>query len=233
MTDLLNVENIHDLRKGFIETLSHDIKTPVIAQIRILELLTEGFFGKLNKNQLLIINETLDASKYMYELISTLVSTYRFENDFKLNYSCFNFVTSLENAVKNIDNFLKINNLKIIIVPEISKPLVFGDEIKIKKVLDTLLFNVLNFTLKNSEIKIFITEYNNILNFLIEFDSEYLNNEKIKSFFDFHNSKKYDKLGCGIGLYLAKKIIEKHSGVVFAKNYEKQKNIVGFEIPIY
>lgn len=232
MTDLLNVENIHDLRNGFIETLTHDIKTPVLAQIRILELLTEGFFGKLNKNQLLIINETLDASKYMYELISTLVSTYRFENDFKLNYSYFNFVTSLEDCVKDFDKFLKINNLKIIIIPEISKPLVFGDEIKIKKVIDTLLFNVLNFTFKNSEIKIFITEYNNLLNFLIEFDSEYLNKEKIKSFFDFHNSKNYDKLGCGIGLYLAKKIVEKHSGTVFAKNFDRQKNIIGFEIPI-
>ena len=232
MTDLHKIEDITDLRNGFVETLTHDIKTPVIAQMRILELLISGYFGKLNKNQLSVINETLDASKYMYEMISALVSTYRFENSFDLNYSSFDFVSMVELCIKDIDKFLKINNLKVIIVPEISNSFVFGDEIKIKKVLSAIFFNILNLAFKNSIIKIYITETNNMLNFTAEYHSCYIKPEKLKSVFDFHHSEYYDKLGSGIGLYLAKKIIEKHSGKIFAKSYTNQKNIIGFEIPI-
>lgn len=38
-------------RENFIEMLTHDLKTPVRAEKRALELLYDGSFGELNSNQ--------------------------------------------------------------------------------------------------------------------------------------------------------------------------------------
>lgn len=73
--DLAEIKNI------LIETIKHDLKTPVIAQIRILDLLLVGHFGKLNKKQKDIIGETLNSCKYMYKILSDIIYAYKFKNN--------------------------------------------------------------------------------------------------------------------------------------------------------
>ena len=73
--DLAEIKNI------LIETIKHDLKTPVIAQIRILDLLLVGHFGKLNKEQKDIISETLNSCKFIYKILSDIIYAYKLKND--------------------------------------------------------------------------------------------------------------------------------------------------------
>ena len=69
-----------ELKNNFAEILKHDLKTPVIAQIRILELLLSGHFGKLKVEQSDILISTLDSCKYLYKTLSDIISAYKTEN---------------------------------------------------------------------------------------------------------------------------------------------------------
>lgn len=69
------------LKKDFIETIKHELKTPVLAQIRVLELLLSGHFGKLKFEQSEILKSTLNSCEYMYKIISDIIYTYKFENN--------------------------------------------------------------------------------------------------------------------------------------------------------
>ena len=159
--EIVTTNNIEDLRKSFIETLTHDLKTPILAQIRVLELMLEENFGKLNDLQNEMLQLSLDSCKYMYEMVSTLISTYKFENEeFELNYSYFNVIQIIEETVKTSENYLKKNNIKIVIIPQIKSPMIAGDSIRLQKVIQTLLFHSLNSAFKNSIIKIFLHEKN-------------------------------------------------------------------------
>lgn len=60
--------------------LIHDLKIPTIAQIRALELLLNGEFGNLSKEQKEIILLILESCKYLYKVILTLVLTYNIDN---------------------------------------------------------------------------------------------------------------------------------------------------------
>jgi len=105
---LVKTNDVEELRKSFIETLTHDLKTPVLAQIRVLELILQDRFGKLNTEQSEMLQLSLDSCKYMYEMVSTLISTYKFENEeFKLNYSHFNIVHMIEENIKSVESYLK------------------------------------------------------------------------------------------------------------------------------
>ena len=55
--------------ENYRSVLRHHIKTPVLAQIRALELLLKGNFGKLNKRQAEMIEMTLNSCKHSYKII--------------------------------------------------------------------------------------------------------------------------------------------------------------------
>ncbi len=234
-SELVKTNNLEDLRKSFIETLTHDLKTPILAQIRALELILQNRFGELNKEQSEMLQLSLDSCQYMYEMVSTLISTYKFENEeFKLNYSHFNVIQLIEENIESVDKYLKANNIKIVIIPEITSPMIAGDIIRIQKVIQALLFNSLNSAYKNSILKIRLNEQNKKM--IVEFESHscYIEPAKLEKMFRLNTShaEKFDKIGTGIGLFLAKKIIEKHNGEIIAKSDIRQRNTFGFKIPI-
>ena len=39
------------------------------------------------------------------------------------------------------------------------------------------------------------------------------------------------KVGCGLGLYLAKQIINAHNGIIYAESKESNYNIYNIELP--
>lgn len=62
-------------RETYVATLTHDLKTPTIAQIKALDLLLNNHMGPLNKEQREMLLLTKDSCNFMYEMLSTLLST--------------------------------------------------------------------------------------------------------------------------------------------------------------
>ncbi len=235
LTEIINGTDLENLKRSFIEILTHDLKTPIIAQIRVLEMMLEGNFGRLNNEQSEMLQLTLESCNYMYTMVATLISTYRFDiEEPELYYSEFNIMQVIEETIKKVNAYLLENNLKVVVIPEIKTPVIAGDLVRITKVIQTLLFNSLNTAFKNSIMKVYLKEENGNLTVKFESRSGYISPEKIERRFKFHtyHTEKYDKIGTGIGLYLAKKIIEKHKGKIIAESLITQKNILGFQIPV-
>ena len=226
--------NVADVKNGFIETLTHDIKTPILAQMRVLELLIEEHFGQISDEQSEILKLTLDSCQYMYEMVSTLISTYKYDNeDFRLNYSYFNIAGMIKSSLESIKCILAKENIKAIVINKLKTPLINADAIRIQKVINTLIANSVNIASKNTILKIIMKENRDDTEILIESHGAYINSERIKKMFDMYtyNTEKYNKIGSGIGLYLVRKIVEKHNGKVIAKSEIPQENILGFKIP--
>ena len=233
-SEITDIRELYDLKKGFLEILTHDLKTPIIAQIRVLQMMLDGGFGNLNTEQAEMLQLTLDSCNYMYAMVATLISTYKVDiEDPGLHYSEFNIMQVIEDTIKKVDSFLKENNIKIVILPEIKTPVIAGDMIRLTRVIHTMLLNSLNMAFKNSILKIHLEQTDNTVKVKFESRSGYIMPEKMEKIFKFHTyrTQKYDKIGTGIGLYFARKIIEKHHGKIIAESSINQKNIFGFEIP--
>lgn len=233
-TEIINNTDLKDLKESFIEILTHDLKTPILAQIRVLDMLVDGKFGEMNAEQAEMLQLTLESCNYMYTMVATLISTYKFDiEDIDLNYSHFNIIKIIEDTINLTKDYLTENNIKVVIIPEIKNPIVAGDAVRLKKVIQTLFFNSINSAFKNSIMKIYLSEFDNNLSVKFESRSGYISSEKIRKMFQFHTcpTKKYDKIGTGIGLYLVNKIIEKHRGQIIAESSITQTNVLGFEIP--
>ena len=72
-----NEESLQRQRETFVASLSHDLKNPTIAQIRALELILKGDFGKVTTEQREIMEMVLDSCKYMNAMLCSVLATYK------------------------------------------------------------------------------------------------------------------------------------------------------------
>lgn len=227
-------KRISEQRETYIATLSHDLKTPTIAQVRALELMLSGQFGEFNQEQKDMLKLTLDSCNYMYDMVYTLLSTYKFENgDISLNFSSFNFAKVVRESIKEVMNLAEENYITI----EFGdfKPVVItADRIEMKRVVVNLLSNAINYAFQNSRIYISCLKVGNNIEFSVKNSSPYIEPSVMKGLFRKYvsHSDKFNKVGVGLGLYLSKKIVEAHGGKIIAKSFKTQSNIFGFSIPL-
>ena len=227
-------KRISEQRETYIATLSHDLKTPTIAQVRALELMLSGQFGEFNQEQKDMLKLTLDSCNYMYDMVYTLLSTYKFENgDISLNFSSFNFTKVVRESIKELMNLAKENYITI----EFGdfKPVVItADRIEMKRVVVNLLSNAINYAFQNSRIYISCLKVGNNIEFSVKNSSPYIEPSVMNGLFRKYvtHSDKFNKVGVGLGLYLSKKIVEAHGGKIIAKSFKNQSNIFGFSIPL-
>ena len=222
-------------RETFVATLTHDLKTPTIAQIKALDLLLNDHMGPLNAEQRELLELTKDSCNFMYEMLSTLLSTYKYENgDYVLNYERCNISSLVEEAINEIETMLKEKNVTIHINKEGKTFDTDCDRMQIKRVLTNLLGNAISYAYNNTQILINIKQDENSISFDAKNESAYINPETMNNLFKKYvsHAAKFNKVGVGLGLYLSKQIIDAHNGEIYAKSYEDNHNIFGFPVPI-
>ena len=222
-------------RETYVATLTHDLKTPTIAQIKALDLLLNNQMGPLNDEQRELLLLTKDSCNFMYEMLSTLLSTYKYENgDFVLNYEKCNILSLVEEVGNELDSMLKEKNAMIRINKEGNNFDTECDRMQIKRVLTNILGNAISYAYKDTEILINIKQDKDSIKFEIKNQSSYINPETMESLFKKYvsHAAKFNKVGFGLGLYLSKQIIDAHNGEIYAKSFKDNHNIFGFVLPL-
>lgn len=233
-----NIDDVKDLeerKSNFIATLTHDLKTPTIAQIHALDLLLGGTFGKLNSEQEEMINQIKSSCNYMYDLIFTILDTYLYDNGLiKINPEKFDIISLIKETAKGFSNLLNERGQSLVINSDLETNTVVADKVQIKRVLINLIGNAISHGFKNSQIEIFISDKSDSIKFEIKNKSEYINKEQMKDIFAKYKQVKHSKsikTSTGLGLYLSKQIIDAHNGQVYASSDEQKNCSFGFTIP--
>lgn len=227
-------KRIAEQRETYIATLSHDLKTPTIAQVRALELLLSGQLGAFNEDQKEMLKLTLDSCNYMYDMVYTLLSTYKFENgDITLNYSSFDIVKMIKESINEISN-LTAENQVTIEFDDSFEQYVDADKIELKRVIINLLSNAINYAYKKTEVTVTVNRCGKNLEVRVQNSSPYIEPAALSDLFRKYvtHSDKFNKVGIGLGLYLSKRIVEAHEGQIIAESSKKQRNTFGFIIPL-
>ena len=221
-------------RETFVASIGHDLKNPTIAQIRSLELLLKGVFGKLSGEQSELLEMILDSCRYMNGMLSSLLTTYRnYGGAVKLNFTEFSLTELLNECVSEMMYVARDKSL-VIKTKTNDSTMVYADRVQIKRVIMNLLSNAIKYAYKNTDLNLSIFGDGEIIHFEFENRSPYIPEERRKSIFARYVSYAgvHRELGIGLGLYASKKIIESHNGKIYVKSFKDDKNIFGFQIPI-
>ncbi len=223
ITENIDQEKIIENRKNlFIATLSHDLKNPLLAQISSLELFYNGTFGELTPSQKEMLEMILESSKYMRDMLYTLLKTWKDNNGIiKLEMSEFNINSLIKKNIKEITDFANNKKLKINLKSKLkSKHKIFADETQIRRVFGNLLNNAINYAFPHTSINIELYEKNHQTFISFENRSSIISEDLKKHIFDKYvcGNKLHDSVGVGLGLYFCQKVINAHEGSITLKS---------------
>ena len=226
-----NNDILEKQKETFVASLSHDLKNPTIAQIRAIELILKGKFGKLVPEQREIMEMLLDSCKYMNAMLGSILTTYRTDKGkVELKSEKVSISDLAEECIDEMIFLAKDKNIKINF-ENTAKCTVWGDTVQLRRVIMNLLTNSIKYAYPHTELRIKTYNDNNYACFQFENKSPYLTPDKCEKIFAEYISYSKTNTGIGLGLYASKKIVEAHNGIIFVKSFENETNIFGFKIP--
>lgn len=230
--DITELKEVEQQKETFVATLTHDLKTPTTAQIRALEMLLDGGFGEIEPQQKEIVKHVYNSCKYMSNMISTILSTYKYENGQKnLVLSEFDFVELVEDTCGELNYLAEEKGISLTTSFSVKPLTIRGDKLELKRVVTNILSNAISYSLDGSKVLINTLLANGKLRFTIENNSNYISKEELELLFTkfFTGYAKFRQVGTGLGLYLSKQIITAHNGTMIVESEKDKGNIFGFE----
>lgn len=216
--NITQLEENYNTKKNFVETLAHDIKNPIVAQSKILEFLLEEKIGTLNSDQKDLLKHIISSNQFALEMVTSMLASYRFSDEnYKLKFIPFDFKKMVQECITQLDITAYNKNLKIKFhADDFKEPTIFYDQFVLKRLVTNLLFNAITYSHEKGEIDITLKSDDKWIKFELENTAikSSLTKENIKHIFDkyYIGTNKYKQVGSGIGLFLAKTIVENLNG---------------------
>ncbi|GMG97633.1 sensor histidine kinase [Tepidimicrobium xylanilyticum] len=233
------LSNIEKSRKNFINTISHELKTPLTSIKVLIESLSIG------ENSLEIYKEYLDdvykEAERMEGLVNNLMKSIKLE-DMVLNVKEENLGQILSSTIKPILPYAEKNKVKVIF-HSIEETIVKCDKDRLKEALLNLLDNAIKYrdeAKEDSFVSITGIKLQDKILITIEDNGIGIDRKSLPNIFqsgfrilEDNSQNGYNIEGYGIGLALVKNIIDKHNWEIVVKSTPKLGSLFTIVIPLH
>ena len=239
-------------KSEFLANMSHELRTPLNHILGFTELLLDKNFGELNATQEEYLGDVHQSSKHLLSLINDILDIAKVEaGKFELKFSETNIRKILENSLVMVKNKALKHGIKVSTDIDGIPESIRVDERKLKQILYNLLSNAVKFTPENGSIMLAARRIVNgdkliqdmsksatgYLQISVEDSGIGLKKNDLERIFDpfeqVENSTSRQFEGTGLGLSLAKSLVELHRGKIWTESQGEGKGaIFSFCIPV-
>ena len=225
------------MKSEFVSIVSHQLRSPLSNLKWVIEILMSGKVCPVAEKQTEYFRILKENSKRMDELVSDLLTVSRIEQGrLPLQKEKTSFKDLVEKIIKETEILAKASNVEVEFNPVDSLPEIVFDPSQVKLVVTNLLENAIRYAKAKGNVKIGLKKKNSKLYFEVkdngvgipEKDQKYI----FQRFFRSENAKKRQTEGSGLGLYIAKSIVEKSGGKIGFSSRENKGSTFWFTLPI-
>ena len=226
----LDMKLAEQRKNDMVMYLAHDLKTPLASVIGYLNLLCdEGQISEELRQKYLSVS--LEKAERLEDLINEFFEIAKFNlSNITLQYSRISLVRLLEMLLYEFQPMLHEKNLECnLMVPE--DIMIRCDADKIQRVFDNLLKNAVIYSFEGTDINIAVVGQGEDVEITFTNHGDTIPEEKLErvfeQFYRLDASRSTSSGGAGLGLAIAKQIIELHHGAIMARS---ENEIIEFKV---
>lgn len=215
------LQNLEEMRRGFIANVSHELRTPMTSIRGFVEGILDGTIPPEKQSYYLTI--VRDETNRLNRLVNDLLDLAKMEaGEHKLNIMPVDINELIRKCVINLETLFVEKNINVDADFEEESLIVSADADAIERVLYNLLHNAIKFTPEGGNIKILTKVQKNKAEVTVKDNGIGIDESEIEMIWDrFYKSDKSrgkDKTGTGLGLAIIKNIINEHGQKIWVES---------------
>ena len=231
----LDAANRH--KSEFLASMSHELRTPLNAIIGFSEVLIDRLFGDLGAKQEEYLKNILDSGRHLLSLINDILDLSKVEaGRMELELDHFSLAETLENGVTMIRERAGRHGIALNLDRDPAVDVIEADERKVKQILFNLLSNAVKFTPDGGQVGIKAgMDHGEVQVTVWDTGIGIARDDQERIFEEFRQVGGTDgqkREGTGLGLALAKRFVELHSGRIWVESAIGRGSRFTFTLPV-
>ncbi len=231
------LKKVTQAKSEFLANMSHELRTPLNTVIGFSELLLDKIPGKINQKQKQCLDDILASSEQLLSLINDVLDLSKVEaGELELKQKTFALNKLIESLTRTMTPILMPRKQSLDIEIEKGLPPIHADKTKIRQVLLNLLGNSVKFTPDGGKLKIEAIRKDRWCQVSMIDNGIGMKQEEQKRifepFYQLDNPISRERSGTGLGLTIAKQIVEKHGGRIRVESEYGKGSRFTFTLPL-
>lgn len=226
-------------RADFVSRLTHDLRTPLVAADRMLNLFQQGALGEMSEPMAEAVATMSRSNRNLLDMVNTLLEVYRFEAGRKvLNFAPVDITEIINEVIDELKPLAEEKGLSLTLEKQLDNEqltTVEGDRLELRRVLTNLVGNAIKFTDEGSidvDMKQAIEQEKPQLVIAVQDTGPGVSLEEQKNLFERFRKGKHRNSGSGLGLHLSQRILESHNGTIQLDSEEGKGSVFTVQLPL-
>lgn len=233
LQDVTEKRDIENRREMLSSTIAHDLRNPISAIGGFADLVSR--FGDLNQQQEKYITRVKQTTTKLHEVVKSLVDLAWIEAGMPLAHVPIRFDEIIQEAVKAHSDFAKKQGIGIASSLQTPLPIVMGDPLRLQMVIMNLISNALTYSETEGNVVIHAWGDQNEIYCSVADRGIGIDDSELEMIFDRMYRSRDDRVreiaGGGLGLTVARTIIKRHGGDIWASSNINQGSTFTFVLP--
>lgn len=231
------LQRLDETKDEFISMASHQLRTPLTSIKGYLSMLIEGDLGKVSKSQKEVLEEAFTSSERMVRLIGDFLNVSRLQTGkFVIEKRPVDMIRLVQREVSALEEVAKARGLTIAFRGPATLPPVELDENKIQQVVMNFIDNAIYYSRENGTIEVALKKTLAGIECTVKDDGIGVPKAEQEGlfgkFFRASNARTQRPDGTGVGLFLAKRVVQDHGGDIIFHSIEGKGSTFGFWLPV-
>jgi len=227
------MQSAEKLQNALLNSISHDLRTPLVAITGALTALDENYIGLDESARNSLIDNARGEADRLNRLVGNLLNMTRIESGaIKLNLEPSDVQDLIGTAIEQLGARASKHQINIHIPADF--PLVQMDFSLMVQVIVNLLENAIKYSAENSLIEVSASAADSKARLKIFDRGVGIPTDDLNRIFDkFYRVQRPENVsGTGLGLSISKGIVEAHGGIIRALNRENGGTVIEIELPL-
>src|SRR5271167_2784058 len=230
-----------EFKNQFLSHVSHELRTPLTCIHQFVTILMDGLAGDINPEQRYHLGTVLNSVHQLRAMIRDLLEATRAESGkIRIEPRCIPIGDLIQQAVSMMAATAKEKRVGLEVGLDTRIPFVFADPDRVLQVLINLIDNAIKFTALDGSVmvKACMVEADPNMIYLsvsdtgrgIDLEAKNLIFERL---YQDPNSIDNSRAGLGLGLFIAKELVELHGGRIWVASEIGNGSTFSFTLPLY